>query len=61
MRTGKLQIMMGKNKKPNFNDIIGNNSKRFNPKNMRRLGGNEYYQMSKSTNINSMKNFQLKQ
>lgn len=37
MRTGKLQIMMGKNKKPNFNDIIGNNSKRFNPKNMRRL------------------------
>ena len=61
MRTGKFQIMMGKPKKANFNDLMGNNSKRFNQKNMRRLGGNEYYQMSKSTNINPMKNFQLKQ
>ena len=61
MRTGKFQIMMGKPKKANFNDLMGNNSKRFISKNMRRLGGNEYYQMSKSTNMNPMKNFQLKQ
>ena len=60
MKTGKFQMVVSK-KKGNFNEIIGNNSKRYQQKNIKRLGGNEYYQISKSSNINVTKNSQLKQ
>ena len=55
MKPAKYQVISSK-KKINFNDII--NNKRFNSKNNKR---NEVYQLSKSTNINPLKNNQLKQ
>ena len=55
MKPTKYQIISSK-KKINFNEIV--NNRRLNSKNNRR---NELNQLSKSTNINTTKNNQLKQ
>ena len=55
MKPTKYQVISSK-KKINFNEIV--NNRRLNSKNNRR---NELNQLSKSTNINTTKNNQLKQ
>ena len=55
MKPTKYQVISSK-KKINFNEIV--NNRRLNSKNNRR---NELYQLSKSTNLNTSKNNQLKQ